>query len=400
MKFKGGEVLSTNNQSPLQFSVKESVWFEKGQEVADFLSISLEPDIVIHENEHYISIRGALELSGEYYPDEQIVAEHENESLRENTSVRIIDDVRQTDNGTNELKHEFPVDITIPMNRVENLDDVYVMVESFDYETPEKGCLQLIAELSISGIKGTVNEEESERMDREEESNRQDESVFSFSNDEEELIDQQLSIADEEENKDENQMNLESSNEFPSFEIEERKDPEMRLNFSDDHKVDDEIQDEIEDREKEEDPEEQSSPQVEMKGREENTNWTPQENSSIMKEKEVTSENQQLKKQKSVQYEEEVQEEQDNGELTPNYSKKDENALYLTGILKNEGEQFSKLRMRIIQRGESLDTIANDYNISMNKIMQLNKLEDDIVEEGEIIYIPANAGESQQVRKE
>lgn len=53
-------------QSYLRFSLEESVWFKRGQEVAEFLSISLDPVISVDEYDQYITIRGALELSGEF----------------------------------------------------------------------------------------------------------------------------------------------------------------------------------------------------------------------------------------------------------------------------------------------------------------------------------------------
>ncbi|MGV3241022.1 hypothetical protein ACEF17_13205, partial [Streptococcus hyovaginalis] len=58
--------MSQENSSILRFSLEESVWFQKGQEVADLLSISLDPNITIQENDQYIIIQGSLELSGEY----------------------------------------------------------------------------------------------------------------------------------------------------------------------------------------------------------------------------------------------------------------------------------------------------------------------------------------------
>lgn len=45
----------------LQFSVEESICFQKGQEVSELLSISLDPDITVQEVNDYVSIRGSLE---------------------------------------------------------------------------------------------------------------------------------------------------------------------------------------------------------------------------------------------------------------------------------------------------------------------------------------------------
>ena len=57
-----------------------------------------------------------------------------------------------TDEGKGEIKHFFPIDVTIPTSRIHNLADVYVKVESFDYDLPEKSCIQLTADVTISGM--------------------------------------------------------------------------------------------------------------------------------------------------------------------------------------------------------------------------------------------------------
>ena len=50
--------------------------------------------------------------------------------------------------------HQFPVEVTIPKNRIQNLDDIDVTVETFDYAFPEKSCLRLSADLIILGLYG------------------------------------------------------------------------------------------------------------------------------------------------------------------------------------------------------------------------------------------------------
>jgi stage VI sporulation protein D len=106
--------LSQDQQSSLRFSVEESVWFQKGQEVGELLSISLDPDITIQEFDQYISIRGALQLTGEYKIDEDY-----NEEEFEYANLRFVSSVEtREDDGISQLVHRFPVDITIPRNRI------------------------------------------------------------------------------------------------------------------------------------------------------------------------------------------------------------------------------------------------------------------------------------------
>ena len=55
---KGGIVLTQENESYLRFSLEESVWFQKGQEVEELYSISLDPNVTVTENDHYVYIEG------------------------------------------------------------------------------------------------------------------------------------------------------------------------------------------------------------------------------------------------------------------------------------------------------------------------------------------------------
>ncbi|WP_234396893.1 stage VI sporulation protein D [Bacillus massiliglaciei] len=137
------------NQSSLRFSLEESVWFQKGQEVEELYSLSLDPNVTIHESEQYVLIKGSLDLHGEYKNDLQTgeLLDYTNTGL-----PRTVQHVERQENGIHEFTHRFPVDITIPTNRISSLDDIDVAISSFDYAMPERNCLKLQADLIISGI--------------------------------------------------------------------------------------------------------------------------------------------------------------------------------------------------------------------------------------------------------
>lgn len=159
---KGGVALSQENSSILRFSLEESVWFQKGQEVDDLLSISLDPNITIQENDQYITIQGSLELTGEYNRTQNIQSEEE-EVFK---APKLVHSVLEREEGVYEFLHHFPIDITIPFSRVQSVDDIEVEIETFDYVFPERSCLNLTAELSIAGLtteeQDSVEEEEDE----------------------------------------------------------------------------------------------------------------------------------------------------------------------------------------------------------------------------------------------
>lgn len=159
---KGGVALSQENSSILRFSLEESVWFQKGQEVDDLLSISLDPNITIQENDQYITIQGSLELTGEYNRTQNLQSEEE-EVFK---APKLVHSVLEREEGVYEFLHHFPIDITIPFSRVQSVDDIEVEIETFDYVFPERSCLNLTAELSIAGLTtdehDTVEEENDE----------------------------------------------------------------------------------------------------------------------------------------------------------------------------------------------------------------------------------------------
>ncbi|MFP3489881.1 stage VI sporulation protein D, partial [Staphylococcus sp. SIMBA_130] len=86
---------------------------------------------------------------------------------------RSIHEVHVREDGTASMGHRFPVDITIPASRIRSLEDIFVTVDTFDYTVVEENCLQLKADISISGIQGDPNRVEIEVDDVEE-----DESEF------------------------------------------------------------------------------------------------------------------------------------------------------------------------------------------------------------------------------
>ncbi|MBY8912763.1 LysM peptidoglycan-binding domain-containing protein [Bacillus sp. YC2] len=130
----------------LQFSVEESICFQKGQEVSELLSISLDPDIRVQEVNNYVSIKGSLELTGEYNID------HNGHFEEQAAELRFVDEVKAREDGTAELLHCFPVDITIPKNKVSHLNDVFVFIDAFDYQLTDSRILTIQADLAIEGL--------------------------------------------------------------------------------------------------------------------------------------------------------------------------------------------------------------------------------------------------------
>lgn len=145
--------MTADNLPFLRFTLEESIWFQKGQEVAELYSISLDPNVTIQENDEYVVIRGTLDLSGEYKINLSS-GESEIKHYSQGYYPKTMQSVEDSGNGTQEFNHRFPVDISIPYNRVESVDDIGVNIQTFDYTLIERNCLKLQADLLVTGIYG------------------------------------------------------------------------------------------------------------------------------------------------------------------------------------------------------------------------------------------------------
>jgi stage VI sporulation protein D len=326
----GGKEVATDHS--LRFSLKESVWFQKGQEVEELLSISLDPDVEIEELDHEVIVRGQLDLTGEYVARQDDSAY----SLRDLSPAKSIDYVETREDGVNELVHSFPLEISIPRNRVKVIEELYVSIEEFDYELKENGCLQLLADISITGL---CDEERIEDEEQEEETA---------------YTELEVDSAQEEENRPTPHVEEPAYKEsdewedyaFEPFQLEERKEQEVEEEEIEEHEF------------VEREEEKESTPQFELFGRKD------------------------FKKEKAKKQEEQEEE---------TYSQRDENALYLTKIFTKEPEEeFTKLRMYFVQEGDTIESVADRYETSVQNLYRVNQTEDIYLTAGQIIYIPVS----------
>ncbi|MCC2327884.1 stage VI sporulation protein D [Bacillus wiedmannii] len=314
----------------LRFSLKESVWFQKGQEVEELLSISLDPDVEIEELDHEVIVRGQLDLTGEYVARQDDSAY----SLRDLSPAKSIDYVETREDGVNELVHSFPLEISIPRNRVKVIEELYVSIEEFDYELKENGCLQLLADISITGLC------DEERIEDEEE-----EMAYS------ELEDDSAQEYETRPTPQVEEPAYKESDEwedyaFEPFQLEERKEQEVEEEEIEEHEFG------------EREEEKETTPQFELFGRKD------------------------FKKEKAKKQEEQEEE---------TYSQRDENALYLTKLFTKEPEEeFTKLRMYFVQEGDTIESVADRYETSVQNLHRVNQTEDIYLTAGQIIYIPVS----------
>ncbi|TXC90118.1 stage VI sporulation protein D [Metabacillus litoralis] len=400
-----------SQEQQLRFSVEESVWFQKGQEVSELLSISLDPDITIHEHDQYISIRGALQLTGEYKIDNDASVKEQFEYA----NVRYVNEVSTREDGVSVLNHRFPVDITIPRNRIEQLEEVYVSIESFDYELPEYKCLKLIADLSISGISDGQVEQISTEVVRPEEKEEAFEALFRGQQQQPNATVETSTPTPPQVNEEENVSPFSSFYEdstseqdldkFSSFQLEETEVKEDRVLEESHAEVEqltspnDVNNSEVEETIVTNEIEQQVEEVIVSEEQEEQKEEDPQEDLYDPFVVEVRKEVQEVEEEpKEVQYsffsktedsslEPETEEEDVDGRDETNAK----DAHYLTSLFaRDEEEDFSRVKMCIVQQGDSIELISQRYDISVQQILRVNDFHaDQDVYEGQILYIPA-----------
>jgi stage VI sporulation protein D len=349
---KGGVALSQGNQSFLRFSLEESVWFQRGQEVEELVSISLDPNITIQETDQYVTIRGTLDLTGEY----KCQGEVEDENSQNLSVQKWVHSVEEREEGLYEFSHSFPVDITIPTYRVRDLSEIDVIIETFDYLLPERSCLKLTADLNVTGL----YEEPASVVKQEEEAE-----VF------------ELSYRSQEEEEEEVEPSLDTEvndddEDFEPFEVEARKEDtffaEPTLVESSSHQPS--IPEVSFAAYRSEQPADQAQEFEDEVQPAEDENLPVEDEAPVNSPKTMTS---------VVDYVK--------NKLT------NKKSMSISEFLsRKEGEEHAKLKVCIVQNGESIGTLADRYDISVQQLLKVNHLEpNQDVYEGQVLYVPSVA---------
>ncbi|WP_370223383.1 stage VI sporulation protein D [Cytobacillus sp.] len=413
--------MSQGNPSCLRFSLEESVWFQKGQEVSDLISISLDPNITIQESDQYVTIQGALELAGEYRRSDEEASEEEQEDL---AVTKFVQTVEERGEGVCEFKHYFPVDITIPNNRIQSIYDIDVAVESFDYVLPERSCMKLTANLTITGLYGDQQHVPVQEWEEEAETETEEleplyrSSAAAEEIEEEEIIQQewpsyQLEEQEqEEEEEEEREEKVYAGNEedireeepqeeqpetdevYIPFEAEARKQPEV----VEQEVIKPSVPAALE--VKQEQPEEEQTPKTAPEisfSSQRNEEEAPPTAQEIYQMTEASESDSPSFEKKPVQAaaqaaHEETEESSSSSEQEAKkkkLSKKKSMSLTEFFARKEETEEHVKLKVCIVQNGDTIDAIAERYDIPAQQLLRVNHLEiNQDIYEGQVLYIP------------
>ncbi|MEE3677578.1 LysM peptidoglycan-binding domain-containing protein [Bacillus safensis] len=427
--------MSQNNR--LQFSVEESIYFKSGQEVSELLSISLDPDILVQEVNDYVSIRGSLELTGEYnINQEELLGE-----LSSFPTYREADEVKVREDGTAELLHQFPVDITIPKNKISHLNDVFVFIDAFDYQLTENRLLTIQADLAIEGLLDEETpqapvEEPYEFVHRPEEDYGDMAYDYQLQSEQEE----QKELQGEEHEDDEKQPVFQHDTRAEQEEQEDQEEEEEEIEIELVNREVEEVSEEPEESEEQEEPEQPNNqeeavalgyrsipeahvqeppffepPKLLEEEEREDTFFEVEvrKDPEAAEEQEETVQSYPAFEAPAYQVEPEQEEQDDEYQLGRLYEREapkiyesaqeeeeleedvretsgSENSLYLTKLFaKQEEEDFSRMKICIVQQEDTVDRICERYQLNVQQLLRTNSLSIDAeLEEGQILYIP------------
>ncbi|WP_404453283.1 LysM peptidoglycan-binding domain-containing protein [Virgibacillus necropolis] len=308
--------MSQEENAVFSFELNESLYFEQGQEVAEILGISLDPEISIQPFNDYISIRGVIELNGEYQRVGESEVRGDNSfDLEDYSSRRYVEQVVEEERGEATFSHRFPVEISVPTYRVNDMNEVTVSVDYFDYEIPDQNQLRLTSIIAIQGINEIAEPtDEEEVVEQEEVAPMETEDTFRFD----------IKNQNEEDDSEKEQVNYQQA-----LNREAYVPP-----------VDDELDDNDNDELVDEEPE--RAPTSSVKSTEDN------------------------------KYEDDGEDKID----------------YLSNIFRQDEERYSKMKLCIVQDNDTIETIAERYHVNPLQITKQNKLDDETVSEGQLLYIP------------
>ena len=328
LTLKGGVCLSSAD-TEFQFELNETLYFDDGYHVRELISISLDPEVTIHSYDSYVSIRGEIELRGEYIHEKGSQEKASILELEDFGTKRFIEKVVSTENSNMEFSHRFPVDISVPSYRIHKIDDIQIDIMNFDYELPTNDQLQITALATIHGMKAEIDLLQEQRSKQAE---NEAESFFEF------------------------EIKMPEKDQKPEQVVEEVILEEVALRENEEEEIEEttEILEEL--------PEE-------------------------IRKEEKESEPEIILEAKDEELRDEVLE--DEIKIRP-AEEKIKDVSYLADMFRGEEEdKYTRMKICIVQEDDTIETIAERFQVSTLQLIKQNKLDEDFdISEGQLLYIP------------
>jgi stage VI sporulation protein D len=458
----------------LTFPVQYSVFISPDQnEIEQIDEIELTPHIQIKETDNEVIVSGHLHLEGKYagkspkwqdtsIEDHNIPVTGYVDSVVFNPFAMDPNEFEEVGNLT-PFAEKIPVHICIARDKIEDVQQIYASIVSFDYDIQSARKLSIMAELALNGVRRTTHVEEKEAITNEEERLSFPQVFEYIASRKEETIRQ------EESEPDTQPVNEEQTESLPQAQpTEEEQELEMQPVKAEEAAEPSQIEPVAEEQEVEIQPvkaeQTDEPPQVQPAMEEEKIEIQPvkaeqaDERPQVQAEEEekVETVSREAEEQRQVEKDEQdisrevnegdaeepdaslpVEEEREEAKvsitlkgtkrdpvtvttsLLPPYTQREqaavenvsveetaeaerkveeeraekkENTFYLMSFMKQEEEKFTRLKMCIAQQDETLDGIAERYNVTAADIAEANGFHTNAtVAKGQVLYIPVKS---------
>lgn len=393
------------DQPFMRFEIREKVkHFKENQSFQSLSSLELHPIVKVYDSKHHIDITGHLVLNGEFERtplDNNWQEEADQADAIHHGSFFTENEIADT------FQYQIPISIQIQHERVNDPNDVFVTVEFFDYEVLSDQEIEIVAQVQLLGVHPDPKQETP--VDVTEEFETEYPVDVTFENDanimkEEETEVEQVQANPVDDNVDEVEAKevidekvdetTENSETIETVETVETPLPAPTMKIGIQGK----------NRESNDDQKSSTNPLYSLlkKEKREETNVIKEEQvveekaEEVIEEKELAANITEEESKQKINTEdvetdinpaiEKVEQEvtEEIGEDSEEQSTKD----MLFSLLKGNEENKYTLKIYFVQKEDTLEQIAEKYQLRTADLMNHNHLQSDELEEGQILFLP------------
>lgn len=349
--------MTDNEQSQLRFDIAETVTFRDDQPGIDtLLSLDLTPDVRIEEIGSNVKIQGAIRLSGTYLAQaaDADAAAHPAEE---------------------DIQYILPVEITLPSERAGKLEDITAEIQSFDYELRSAHALEIEALLVVDGLQ--LAPSDTAMSARFGEQDADEAAIQAFTDKEESELPEEAELPHAAMEGDAEERGLAEDAPRSSEEDDGTAASDEAARESDDASRNAGTSQ----------PTEATETIINFQKQN-----APEEDAGGTSERRATHE--EIEAPGVAETPSGHARPDDGGEEEVSDGAQTDGTVQAAGIvwlkerLTEEEDRFHRLKMVIAQKEDTLESIADRYDLSSVELLQLNKLESGEIEQGQILYIP------------
>lgn len=335
------------DKSYMIFEVREIIQhFKDGQSFNNLQSIELEPIVRVEEKKEKIEITGHLVLNGEFFNEGLLKGDDQWKDEFEQADGLHYGTVFYGNDGAESFQYQIPLTFEIQAEKVENPSQIFVLVDNFDYNTLADNKLELIAQIKLIGVHPEPKQE------------KPIDTYNDFSYFSDPTIDNKWDYKADEGNEQSYSFSILKGNE------EQKKGPykEVKTGADKDYKelTNIEVKPLIKD---------EAKPPIPKK----------EKNTVKSSESQTNAETIADKAEKKVEQQETTAKKTINSKSTKEM---------LFSMLQSDEEKQYKLKIYLVKKDDTLESIAEKYNITASSIQKYNKLEGNQLDAGQLLYLP------------